>query len=237
MSKTFSEIVDIVATQSGYQSNISLITTAVNRAIKQCTPHKHYEQLKEKQYKVENKRGFGKNLEHCFELPQDHRIPLAVRVDNHRIIKLRNPGLGQLYQPEPLFYYLAGNKLFVRSYIASHLDLAYYSVVKNFLYYPLEKRLLRTTCRDEDEALFDYRVPQTDEWINYNPVDPRHNKSYQRHVNWLTKDYSEVLILGALSSAYNSKGAIETGGRLFTEFRNEIKEIKKAYELTRQGEY
>lgn len=235
MSKTFSEIVDIVTVQSGYQSNISLVVTAVNRAIKLCMPYKHFSQLKEIRYQIENKRGFNKNLSHCLPLPQDLRIPLSVRADNHRFIVKKNPGIGQVYQPNPIYYYLAGSDINIRCYIKSHVDMAYYAVVKDFLYYPPEKRLVKSTDIDA-EFLFEYRHPQSDDWLPFNSLDPNQEKSYNRHINWLTKDYSEVLVTGALSSVLNAKGSIEAGGRLYQQFLEDVRDLKAVNSETRIGE-
>jgi len=238
MTKTFSETVDIVAAQSGYQSNISFVATAVNRALKLASPHRHYSMLQEKRYAINNPR--GKRLkEHSLDLPFDFRIMLAVRADNRLSIAKKNPGLGQLIsdqQHSPIFYYLAGDTLHVRAPIIKCLDIAYYKVLPNFLYYSVEKRLLRS-AQSEIDALFEYRYPDTDDWVAYNSDDARHLKSYNRHVNWLLRDYNDVIITGALSNTYNAKGNIEVGGRLFQQFQQSIRDIKSLYDETREGEY
>lgn len=232
MTNTFSEIVDGVANTSGLKTNIPSVVFMVNRALKQLTPIKHFSDLIEYRSTVQR---FTNKL--ILDLPQNHRVTRAIRVDNRTFAKRKPPGLAQAVTTNAShYYYESGEKLVIVGAIRQHVDIAYYRVTPSMKYYPLEYRLIRAAVLEGDD-LFEYRVPQTAEWLPLNLNNPEHAKAYARHTNWLTKGYAETIFNGALSHAYNSKGATERGSRLYQLFSADVKEIKKAHQDIVVGEH
>lgn len=232
MSKTFSEIVDEVAKTAGLNSNIPAVVGYVNRAIKVLTPIRHFSDMVELQHRVPS---FTKKL--VLDLPQNHRVTRAIRVDNRTFAKRKLPGLVQAVTTDTShYYYESGTKLVIVGAIRSHVDIAYYRVTPAFKYYPQEYRMLRSSEK-EGESMYEYREPETNEWLALNLHDPAHESSYLRHTNWITKGYSEVLTNGALSHAYNSKGETERGSRLFQLFTQDVRDIRKSHHDLTVGEY
>lgn len=226
---TFSEIVDDVAQQAGY-SNISVVASHVNRAVKAFTPIHHFSDLVEDTFNQKSCDARSKIV-----LPNDYRTMQAVRVDNRIMVPMKKPGLGQQVHEGTHYYYETGIYLAIRGHIAQKVDIAYYRVTPSFLYFPVEKRLLRTS-QNEHDSLYEFRHPDSDEWLPLNRRDENHMASYNRHVNWLIEAYEAQLLNGALSNAYNAKGNIEVGGRLFQQFRLDVAEIKAAHMHSYQGE-
>lgn len=230
---TFSEIVDQVAIQSGYQSNLGLVAGFVNNAMHGLTPLKHHSQLREVTYYPEKSHKF--KTSHSFPIPEDLATIRAVRVDGRVFVSEKKPGLGQVLIEDHYFYYLIEDQLAVRGPISDRLELAYYKVLRNFLYYPREKRLLREAT-SEGQHRFEYRVPQTDEWIPYNRSAPDQRASYDRHMNWILDHHHSAVTNGALSSALNARGDIEAGGRLFQAFNQEKRLIMEQHTGNNHGE-
>lgn len=222
---TFSEIVDEVAQTAGLKTNLPQAANYVNRAMKLLTPIFHHSDLVEWQVPISRS-----DNKHIFELPLNHRTTRTVQLDNTFYAKRKPPGLVQAIKSDgKYFYYESGTKLVISGRVHRLINIAYYRVTPKLKYYPVEYRLLRSSLHELDGE-YQYRAPETNDWYQVNTLADHHAKALERHTNWLTRGYSEVLTNGALSHAYNSKGETERGTRLFQIFANDVKMMKKAHE-------
>lgn len=229
MARTFSEIVDAVAVQTGYIGQLRLVISFANNAINQLRPIRHFSSLREDY--INN--GHAKLT---VPMPQNYASMLSAQdLEGKKIYTHRRPGLGTLVNPTSHWFYESGDALVFNGY-SRGITIAYYVTSKHFVYYAPEYRLLRST-ETEGEHLYDYRAPQTNDWLPLDYANPQYSELIKRHTNWIITQHADVVLTGALSGAYNAKGQLDNGARMFQLFASERTKIQAIHEVNTSQEH
>lgn len=208
--RTFSEIVDEVVSITQSPHRLSHIVMAANGIIKDLdSNHDSDWALREVSLNSASEDMTREGRVTIWKLPCDFRSIRAIKVDKCTFLQKRSPGLGQ--KTTPFYWYQSGENIIINGCYGC-IDIAYYARTRSFLYYDPKLRLLRSF----DQCDWQWResagvhntnpaTPPTP-WEVYDGSTAAQKAAYTRHVNWIIADHPHPLMLGTLSSVWNSLG-------------------------------
>lgn len=222
---TFSEIVDAVAQDTGRAGVAKLpsVIRAVNNTLRDFSGNANELQRSEFSYAHPTARftpptAFEKIK---IKLPPNYERFEAIVTDLNQIVHEVKPGMESLISAGKNRYYIADGHVHISACFKQNINFSYFTVRRGFRYFPTPLRLIRTSQSYNHEVAYEYRMPQTPNWLPYNPTDDAMVESYARHVDWITDAYAEIVELGSASTLHNRAGNESIGARLFQQYNNQ----------------
>lgn len=234
--RTFSEIIDIIVSTAKVPHKLAFVVVQANGVIRDLrTNHASDYDLAEARLlplSMDPAQCGCKTIAQThveWTIPCDFRAIRSVRYNGCEFVPNRRPGLIQ--KTSPSFWYQSGDSI-IFSGNPQCIDIAFYTQPRSYLYFDPKKRRIKSNA----ECGYLVRQKCTSETANdpatvWQQLDFNftwHKIVYSAQVDWIIREYYDVVLNGSLAAVYNGQGDITRGGRYYQLFAQGKKQISRA---------
>lgn len=241
--RTFSEIIDIIVNTAKVPHKIPYVVVQANGIVRDLrTNHASDFDLAETQLLPlaldATQRGCECRATHVeWMVPCDFRAIRAVRYNGCEYVPNRKPGLIQKRGDN--HWYQSGDYI-VFSGNPQCIDISFYTMPRSYIYFDPKKRRIKS-C---DQCQYLVRQKHTSEtpddpallWQAVNFNFTWHKVAYSQQVDWIIREYYDVVMNGTLAAIYNGMGDVARGSRYYQQFVQGKKQISRNRETHLEAE-
>lgn len=198
--RTFSEIIDLAITTTGYVDRLAYTVLRTNGVIRDLMLMQNVA-FDRREVRLEHQPN-------GWVVPTNFRSIEAVRYNglHDGWAPRKNPG--KVQSDYKWYWYQSGDRVYFMGNPHT-VDISYFVNHTQMLYQPTETRRVRSSVDHE----FEIRLSPDSEWLPYDANNPTHVKQLAMQRNYMTEQFPDVILEGLLSGMRNAAGDVQRGGR------------------------